>query len=233
MHRFFCYLGAATRSVFLFHKAEGSRNGVILADEMGLGKSIQVILFLHFMIMNTHKWKNALLVMPAGLLSDWKGKLENWTPDITVLIYQNSDKELLSKLRRLQKTGGILLVSYKMFIYHHETLTTYKGMPFIWDCLVFDEAHRLKNPATKNHKVAASISAGFHILVTGTPIQNNLKEYWSLRIPVYFSVFEWYCISVWTGIFLKTLLLWTDIFKNGDKNRVFKNTRVLPKYPEL
>uniref|UniRef100_A0A3B1J8I8 Helicase ATP-binding domain-containing protein n=1 Tax=Astyanax mexicanus TaxID=7994 RepID=A0A3B1J8I8_ASTMX len=161
-------------------KVEGSRNGVILADEMGLGKSIQVILFLHFMIMNTHKWKNALLVMPAGLLSDWKGKLENWTPDITVLIYQNSEKELLRKLRRLQKTGGILLVSYNMFIKHHQTHTTYKGMPFIWDCLVFDEAHKLKNTATKNHKVAASISAGFHILMTGTPIQNNLKEYWSL-----------------------------------------------------
>uniref|UniRef100_A0A8B9L3R7 Helicase ATP-binding domain-containing protein n=1 Tax=Astyanax mexicanus TaxID=7994 RepID=A0A8B9L3R7_ASTMX len=197
-------------------KAEGSRNGVILADEMGLGKSIQVILFLHFMIMNTHKWKNALLVMPAGLLSDWKGKLENWTPDITVLISQISDKELLSKLRRLQKTGGILLVSYDMFIKHHQTHTTYKGMPFIWDCLVFDEAHRLKNTATKNHKVAASISAGcaLYLLVLELYlqlvfVQPSVSYPANTKITTYLIIFTvWVCYyqRYLTTTFLTTLL---------------------------
>ncbi|XP_036429450.1 DNA excision repair protein ERCC-6-like [Colossoma macropomum] len=161
-------------------KAKGSRNGAILADEMGLGKSIQVILFLHAMIMNTQEFKNALLIVPAGLLNDWKDKLKRWTPNMNVLIYHHSETERERKLRNLQKTGGIILVSYSTFIENNETLTTYEGMHFVWDCLICDEAHKLKNLDTKTHKAVALTSAGFCILITGTPMQNNLREFWSL-----------------------------------------------------
>ncbi|KAL6487267.1 hypothetical protein MHYP_G00038930 [Metynnis hypsauchen] len=132
------------------------------------------------MIMNTHEFKNALLIVPAGLLNDWNDKLKRWTPNMNVLIYHRSDTELARKLRHLQTTGGILLVSYRMFINNYTTLTTYKGMHFVWDCLICDEAHKLKNPATKTHKAVALASAGFYILITGTPMQNNLGEFWSL-----------------------------------------------------
>uniref|UniRef100_A0A3B4DH82 Uncharacterized protein n=1 Tax=Pygocentrus nattereri TaxID=42514 RepID=A0A3B4DH82_PYGNA len=169
---------------FLFNhyknRKSKARNGAILADEMGLGKSIQVILFLHAMIMNTQEFKNALLIVPAGLLKDWKKKIKRWTPNMNVLIYHHSVTERKRKLRNLQKTGGILLVPYTTFILHDKTFTTYKGMHFVWDCLICDEAHKLKNPATKTHKAVALISAGFCILITGTPIQNNLGEFWSL-----------------------------------------------------
>ncbi|KAL7877714.1 hypothetical protein SRHO_G00043570 [Serrasalmus rhombeus] len=132
------------------------------------------------MIMNTQEFKNALLIVPAGLLKDWKKKIKRWTPNMNVLIYHHSETERKRKLRNLQKTGGILLVPYTTFILHDKTFTTYKGMHFVWDCLICDEAHKLKNPATKTHKAVALISAGFCILITGTPIQNNLGEFWSL-----------------------------------------------------
>ncbi|KAL7890071.1 hypothetical protein AOLI_G00023290 [Acnodon oligacanthus] len=161
-------------------RANGRRSGAILADEMGLGKSIQVILFLHAMIMNTQEFKNALLIVPAGLVNDWNDKLKRWTPNMNVLIYHYNETERERKLRNLQMMGGILLVSYATFIFHRMTLTTYEGMDFFWDCVICDEAHKLKNPATRTHKAVALTSAGFYILITGTPMQNNLREFWSL-----------------------------------------------------
>ncbi|KAI4902129.1 hypothetical protein NFI96_006147 [Prochilodus magdalenae] len=161
-------------------RAKENLNGVILADEMGLGKSIQVILFLHGMIMNTQEFKHALLIVPAGLLDDWMDKLKTWTPKMNVLIYHHRNTELQIQLMHLQETSGVLLVSYSTFINRYNSLGTYKGKHFSWDCMICDEAHKLKNPATKTHKAVAFIPTAFNILITGTPMQNNLKEFWSL-----------------------------------------------------
>ncbi|XP_036398200.1 DNA excision repair protein ERCC-6-like [Megalops cyprinoides] len=163
-----------------FYKAfkEGQK-GVTLADDMGLGKSIQVIAFLSGMI-DMHMIKTVLLVSPTTLLKDWTDKLTAWAPGIKWKSYNCLQETSLKNLRYVQKKGNVLLISYKKLLCNKKTFFSPNGDSFHWDCVIFDEAHMLKNVSTKTYKAASLINSKFRILLTGTPIQNNLYEMWSL-----------------------------------------------------
>ncbi|XP_025025693.1 DNA excision repair protein ERCC-6-like [Python bivittatus] len=165
---------------FLYRLYREGRKGGILADDMGLGKTIQIIAFLSGMF-DANLVHSVLLVMPVTLVNNWKEEFLKWAPGIRVkLFHGTSKKERSQNLQRIQTEKGVLLTSYQMILANWEQLSSCDQQTFIWDYLILDEAHKIKSSSAKTTKALRTIPARNRILLTGTPVQNNLQELWSL-----------------------------------------------------
>ncbi|XP_073495720.1 DNA excision repair protein ERCC-6-like [Phyllobates terribilis] len=165
---------------FLYSLHRDGRKGGILADDMGLGKTIQVIAFLSGMF-DAELTNNVLLIMPTTLISNWVKEFEKWTPGMRVNEFHGtSKKERTRNLQKIQRKGGVLITTYQMLINNWQQLSAYNGRDFVWDYIILDEAHKIKSSSTKTAKSCYAIPARNRILLTGTPIQNNLREMWAL-----------------------------------------------------
>jgi len=161
-------------------------NGVsgILADEMGLGKTIQVIAMIaHLRIMGVPG--PFLVVAPLATLPNWTREFEKWLPDVPVCRYHGTTVEREAMLNttlhpRLKRVAGqtfpVIVTSYEMSIKDERKLN--KIGPFTY--LVVDEGQRLKNHRCTLIRSLKRIQASNRLLLSGTPIQNNLDELWSL-----------------------------------------------------
>ncbi|XP_064613220.1 DNA excision repair protein ERCC-6-like [Liolophura sinensis] len=154
--------------------------GGILGDDMGLGKTIQVISFLSGMF-DADKVKTVLVVLPVSLMSVWERELDKWAPGIRVVSYHGTSKKEREKgLAKIQKRGGVCLTTYGLVVSSSDKLgQDQDGHEFKWDYIILDEGHKIKNP-TKTAKGVRAIGAEHRIILTGTPIQNNLQELWAL-----------------------------------------------------
>ncbi len=146
-----------------------SKLGALLADEMGLGKTLQVISFF-----DINKIDNALIIVPKALLYNWKNEFKKFAPHQEVVILDGHKLERENLVKNLCKSQ-IVLVSYNTLINDHELLKDYE-----FDTVVIDEAQYIKNPTTKTSRTAKMVNANFFIALTGTPIENNLLEFWSI-----------------------------------------------------
>ncbi|KAJ3599973.1 hypothetical protein NHX12_033925 [Muraenolepis orangiensis] len=152
-----------------------NQEGCILGDEMGLGKTCQTISLLVYM--QGAGVKGPFLVLsPLSVLENWRKELESFAPSITVLCYKG-DKEKREELKMDTEHTPftVLLTTYEICLKDFSFLKSWK-----WKVLVVDEAHRLKNQDSLLHKTLSEFSVGFRVLLTGTPIQNNLREVYSL-----------------------------------------------------
>ncbi|CAN7992983.1 unnamed protein product [Ixodes hexagonus] len=155
------------------------KRGGILGDDMGLGKTIQVIAFLSGMF-DADLIKSVLLIMPVSLIPNWKKEFEAWAPGIRVYDYHSgAKKEKERSLARVQNRGGVLLTSYGMVQTSAEVFSAQGGRRFVWCYLILDEGHKIKNP-TKTTKAVYELPAKHRLVLTGTAIQNNLRELWAL-----------------------------------------------------
>ncbi|XP_052223734.1 DNA excision repair protein ERCC-6-like isoform X2 [Dreissena polymorpha] len=153
--------------------------GGILGDDMGLGKTIQVIAFLSGMF-DMQKIQTVLIVLPVALMVNWEKELQKWAPGLKVVAFHgNSKREKERALHRVQKRGGICLTTYGLVVTSWEMMGQKDGREFVWDYMILDEGHKIKNP-TKTSKGVHAIPAQHRIILTGTPVQNNLKELWAL-----------------------------------------------------
>ncbi|XP_055054942.2 DNA excision repair protein ERCC-6-like isoform X1 [Misgurnus anguillicaudatus] len=165
---------------FLYSLHRDGRKGGILADDMGLGKTIQVISFLSGMY-DAELANHTLLVMPTSLIKNWVREFAKWTPGMRVKEFHGSSKaERNRNLERIQRRGGVAITTYQMLINNYEQLGTYENREFRWDYVILDEAHKIKTSSTKTAKSAHAIPARHRVLLTGTPVQNNLREMWAL-----------------------------------------------------
>ncbi|XP_061494030.1 DNA excision repair protein ERCC-6-like [Rhineura floridana] len=165
---------------FLYSLYRDRRKGGILADDMGLGKTIQIIAFLSGMF-DADLVRSALLIMPVTLVNNWMQEFAKWAPGIRVKVFHGaSKKERRHNLERVQSKKGVLLTSYQMILANLEQLSTLDQQTFIWDYVILDEAHKIKTPSAKTTKAVHAIPAKNRILLTGTPVQNNLQELWAL-----------------------------------------------------
>ncbi|KAL6114998.1 ercc6l [Pungitius sinensis] len=164
---------------FLFSLYRDGRKGGILADDMGLGKTIQVISFLSGMY-DSELAKHTLLVMPTSLITNWTKEFAKWTPGMRVKEFHGTGKERTLNLERVQRRSGVVLTTYNMVMNNWQQLSSHSGREFRWDYVILDEAHKIKNTSTKSAKSAYAIPARNRVLLTGTPVQNNLKEMWAL-----------------------------------------------------
>lgn len=165
---------------FLYSLHRDGRKGGILADDMGLGKTIQVISFLSGMY-DAELANHTLLVMPTSLIKNWVREFAKWTPGMRVKEFHGTSKaERNRNLERIQRKGGVIITTYQMLINNYEHLASYNQREFKWDYVILDEAHKIKTSSTKTAKSAHAIPAKHRVLLTGTPVQNNLREMWAL-----------------------------------------------------
>ncbi|XP_034942014.1 DNA excision repair protein ERCC-6-like [Chelonus insularis] len=172
-------------SVRWLWELHGRNLGGLLGDEMGLGKTVQVIAFFagldcSELLSDGGRFRGlgpTLIVCPATLLEQWVQHFHDWWPSLRVVTLHQSGthrgepEELLESL----KTGGILLTSYSGVLRHVDIL-----VPFQWHYVVLDEGHKIRNPQAKVTKVVKKFSTPHRLLLTGSPMQNSLKELWSL-----------------------------------------------------
>ncbi|XP_063059360.1 DNA excision repair protein ERCC-6-like [Engraulis encrasicolus] len=165
---------------FLYGLHRDGKKGGVLADDMGLGKTIQVISFLCGMY-DSDLMQHCLLVMPTTLITNWQREFEKWVPGMRVREYHGTSKVVRAKsLRKIQLKGGVLITSYQMVMNNWELLSSVDGQEFYWDYVILDEAHKIKTSSTKTAKSVHAVRAKHRVLLTGTPVQNNLREMWSL-----------------------------------------------------
>uniref|UniRef100_A0AAX7VM32 Chromodomain helicase DNA binding protein 1-like n=1 Tax=Astatotilapia calliptera TaxID=8154 RepID=A0AAX7VM32_ASTCA len=153
-----------------------NQQGCILGDEMGLGKTCQTISLLVYMSGALRKKGPFLVLSPLSVLENWRNELESFAPSLTVLVY-NGDKERRTEIQQEANSQDfhVLLTTYELCLKDASFLKRWK-----WKVLVVDEAHRLKNQNSLLHKTLTEFFVGFRVLLTGTPIQNNLQELYSL-----------------------------------------------------
>ncbi|XP_051753151.1 chromodomain-helicase-DNA-binding protein 1-like [Ctenopharyngodon idella] len=163
-----------------------NQQGCILGDEMGLGKTCQTISLLAY-ARGCLKINGPFLVLcPLSVLENWRQELERFCPSLSVLCY-TGDKERRAELQEELKNGKnfhVLLTTYEMCLKDARFLKSWK-----WKILVVDEAHRLKNQESLLHQTLKEFTVGFRVLLTGTPIQNNLQEVYSLLTFIQPSLF--------------------------------------------
>ncbi|KAJ7414742.1 DNA excision repair protein ERCC-6-like protein [Willisornis vidua] len=165
---------------FLYRLHREGKPGGILADDMGLGKTIQVIAFLSGMF-DAQLIRHVLLIMPTTLVSSWLAEFTRWSPGMRVTEFHGSSKtERTRNLEKVQRKNGIVVTSYQMLINNWKQLASYHEEEFVWDYVILDEAHKIKCPLNKTTKCVYAIPARHRVLLTGTPVQNNLQEMWSL-----------------------------------------------------
>lgn len=162
-----------------------NQQGCILGDEMGLGKTCQTISLLVYMSGALGKKGPFLILSPLSVMENWRKELKCFAPSLTVLGYKG-DKERRAELQRETDTQefNVLLTTYELCLRDASFLKRWR-----WQVLVVDEAHRLKNQNSLLHKVLTQFSVGFRVLLTGTPIQNNLQELYSLLSFIQPSIF--------------------------------------------
>uniref|UniRef100_A0A673JYN2 Chromodomain-helicase-DNA-binding protein 2-like n=1 Tax=Sinocyclocheilus rhinocerous TaxID=307959 RepID=A0A673JYN2_9TELE len=155
-------------------------NSVILADEMGLGKTIQTISFLSYLFHQHQLYGPFLLVVPLSTLTSWQREFDTWAPDMNVVVYLGdvtSRKTIRDYEWIHQQTKRI---KFNALLTTYEILLKDKGVlgNINWAFLGVDEAHRLKNDDSLLYKTLIDFRSNHRLLITGTPLQNSLKELW-------------------------------------------------------
>ncbi|AFZ81295.1 helicase family member protein [Theileria equi strain WA] len=153
--------------------------GAILSDEMGLGKTIQTLCFLSYLKLMNIEGPH-LIVVPLSTVGNWLREVHRFTPHLTFIKICGSRTERLHAMEDRLAYNGL----YDLYITTYETVKSEE--PFFvetvsrWQCLVLDEAHRIKNQSGAARHSMDRISANMRLLLTGTPLQNNATELFTL-----------------------------------------------------
>ncbi|XP_024526017.1 probable chromatin-remodeling complex ATPase chain isoform X2 [Selaginella moellendorffii] len=177
---------------------ENGING-ILADEMGLGKTLQTISLLGYL----HQYRKItgphMVVAPKSTLGNWMNEIRKFCPILRAVKFHGTQEERAYQRDNLLKPGkfDVCVTSFEMAIKEKAALKK-----FSWRYIIIDEAHRIKNEKSILAKTMRIFSTNFRLLITGTPLQNNLHELWALLnflLPEIFSSAEtfdeWFQIS--------------------------------------
>eukprot|EP00605_Chrysophyceae_sp_TOSAG23-4_P002848 GSChrysophyteH1.ASY1.ANO1.3137.1 assembled CDS len=146
---------------------ENGING-ILADEMGLGKTLQSISVIAYLRQYQNINGPHLIMVPKSTLSNWMGEFARFCPEIRVLRFHGSKAER-------DEDWDVLVTTYEVM-----NLEKHSLMKIGWRFLIVDEAHRLKNEASQFAQNIRLLETQHRLLLTGTPLQNNLHELWAL-----------------------------------------------------
>lgn len=178
--------------------------GGILADEMGLGKTIQTIAFLL-----SNKDKKSIVITPTALIYNWKNELEKFAPTLKVGLLHAAKSEREKILDNIDNYD-VILTTYTTY---KNDIDKYKNINF--DYCIIDEAQNIKNPDAIITKAIKNVNAKVRFALTGTPIENNLMELW--------SIFDF----IMPG-YLYNKSKFKSIFINNDKNIIELKNLIKP-----
>ena len=165
--------------------------GALLADDMGLGKTYQALAFLAWIRGQAPHPRPVLIVAPTGLLANWRAEIaRHLQPDTLGLVVMAQGSQLArwrggaardidSGVSALDPAGwgaaGVVLTTYETMRDYH---LSFARQPFA--AILYDEAQRLKNPASQITRAAKTLNARFQLALTGTPVENRLQDLWSI-----------------------------------------------------
>ncbi|CAN6551450.1 unnamed protein product [Malus baccata var. baccata] len=151
----------------------------ILADEMGLGKTVQVISLICYLMETKNDRGPFLVVVPSSVLPGWESEINFWAPSILRIVYAGTPEERrrLFKERIVQQKFNVLLTTYEYLMNKHDRPKLSK---IHWHYIIIDEGHRIKNASCKLNAELKHYQSSHRLLLTGTPLQNNLEELWAL-----------------------------------------------------
>ncbi|KAF5194345.1 Photoperiod-independent early flowering 1-like [Thalictrum thalictroides] len=149
----------------------------ILADEMGLGKTIMTISLLAHLACEKGIWGPHLIVVPTSVMLNWETEFLKWCPAFKILTYFGSAKERKFKRQGWMKPNffHVCITTYRLVIQDSKAFKRKK-----WKYLILDEAHLIKNWKSQRWQTLLNFNSKRRILLTGTPLQNDLMELWSL-----------------------------------------------------
>lgn len=175
----------------------------ILADEMGLGKTVQTIALIALLREQEDYLGPHLIVAPLSTLSNWMDEFEKWVPSIPVVMFHGDkaarEEIFRTKMQSNLKAGRptnkfpVVCTSYEMVLREQANLSKVN-----WEFIIIDEGHRMKNAEAKLFQQLRQFSSATRLLITGTPLQNNLRELWSLLhflLPTIFT--DWEAFESW------------------------------------
>ncbi|CAN6198094.1 unnamed protein product [Urochloa humidicola] len=151
----------------------------ILADEMGLGKTVQVISLLCYLMETKNDRGPFLVVVPSSVLPGWESELNFWAPSINKIAYAGPPEERRRMFKEMivHQKFNVLLTTYEYLMNKHDRPKLSKIQ---WHYIIIDEGHRIKNASCKLNADLKLYRSSHRLLLTGTPLQNNLEELWAL-----------------------------------------------------
>ena len=168
---------------WLVNLYEQGING-ILADEMGLGKTVQSISVMAYLAEKYDVWGPFLVIAPASTLHNWQQEIAKFVPDLKVLPYWGSakDRKILRKFwdrkhitYTRESSFHVLVTSYQLVVQDAQYFQKIK-----WQYMILDEAQAIKSSQSSRWKSLLGFHCRNRLLLTGTPIQNNMQELWAL-----------------------------------------------------
>lgn len=155
---------------------ENSTNG-ILADEMGLGKTIQTIALLAHLACVHEVWGPHLIIVPTSVMLNWEMEFKKWCPGFKILTYYGTQEERKRKRQGWTNDDvwNVCITSYQIVLQDNQVFRRRR-----WHYMILDEAHNIKNFKSQRWQTLLGFNTHSRLLLTGTPLQNNLTELWSL-----------------------------------------------------
>lgn len=148
--------------------------GACLADDMGLGKTIQTLALIQ------QDWESngklpVLLICPMSVVGNWQKEAAKFTPELPVMIHHGATRTKGDAFQKKAEKHAIVVSSYALL---HRDIEILKEVS--WAGVILDEAQNIKNPQTRQAKSARSVEADYRIALTGTPVENNVGDLWSI-----------------------------------------------------
>nr|WP_275901964.1 DEAD/DEAH box helicase [Brevibacterium zhoupengii] len=145
--------------------------GGILADDMGLGKTLQTLA----LIAHAKSELPFLVVAPTSVVDNWAKEAAKFTPDLDVRVVSESTKKRQKPLAEVVAGADVIVMSYAMLRLDEDPISRLD-----WAGFILDEAQFVKNSSSQVHMAAKSVNAPFRLALTGTPMENSLRDVWSL-----------------------------------------------------
>jgi len=172
----------------------------ILADEMGLGKTLQTISLLSYLACEKGVWGPHLIVVPTSILVNWEIEFKRWCPALKVMTYFGTPKERKQKRLGWSRINSfhVCITSYKLALQDKKIFRRKK-----WYYMILDEAHNIKNFKSQRWQTLLNFKSKRRLLLTGTPLQNDVGELWSLMHFLMPNIFhsqadfsEWFLVPM-------------------------------------
>jgi len=149
--------------------------GGVLADDMGLGKTIQTIAMMEAAREAEPSMAPFLIVAPTSVVGNWARECAVFAPDLVVRVITSTRSRRSTSIAEEAAGAHVVVTSYALFRLEQEQYADVS-----WSGLVLDEAQQIKNAASRGYRAARALSVPFTLVITGTPMENNLLELWAL-----------------------------------------------------